>query len=107
MKGLLTFKDGTKVDGMSFGHESSTAGEIVFTTGIVGYPEAITDSSYTGQILIFTYPLIGNYGVPDKKTWESNGIKVRGIIVSNYIDTPSHFSSKTTLSEWLKKVTAK
>ena len=103
MKGSLTFKDGTKIEGRSFGYEGSVAGEIVFTTGMVGYPEAMTDPSYTGEILIFTYPIIGSYGIADKKTWESDGIKTKGIIVSNYIDTPSHFSSKMTLSAWLKK----
>lgn len=103
MKGQLTFRDGTKIEGRSFGFEGSTAGEVVFTTGMVGYPEAMTDPSYTGQILIFTYPLIGSYGVADKKTWESDGIKTKAIIVSTYIDTPSHFASRMTLGAWLKK----
>src|SRR3989344_3035046 len=77
------------------------AGEVVFATGMVGYPEGITDPSYKGQILVLTYPLIGNYGVPEKKYWESESIKISGLIVSNYIDTPSHFLSKRSLSKWL------
>lgn len=103
MIGKLTLEDGTSFEGRSFGALMSTAGEVVFSTGMVGYPESLTDPSYFGQILILTYPLIGNYGVPDKKHWESDGIKIFGLIVSNYIDTPSHFQSKKTLSLWLKE----
>ena len=97
----LILEDGSQFDGQSFGAPTSTAGEVVFSTGMVGYPESLTDPSYIGQILILTYPLIGNYGVPDKKYWESDGIKISGLIVSNYIDTPSHFQSTQTLSAWL------
>lgn len=103
MIGKFTLKDGTTFSGESFGSPISTAGEAVFTTGMVGYPESFTDPSYAGQILILTYPLIGNYGVPEKKYWESNSIKVAGLIVSDYIDTHSHFQSIMTLREWLKK----
>lgn len=102
MKGLLVFEDGTKFEGLSFGHESPRTGEVVFTTGMVGYPESLTDPSYQGQILIMTYPIVGNYGVPENTLWESDGIKTAGLIVSNYINTPSHFQSKMTLSSWLK-----
>ena len=102
MLGKLTLEDGSQFEGTSFGANKSIAGEVVFSTGMVGYPESLTDSSYLGQILILTYPLIGSYGVPDKKYWESYGIKISGLIVSNYIDTPSHFQSKQTLSAWLK-----
>ena len=101
--GKLILEDGSVFEGVSFGAASNAAGEVVFSTGMTGYPESLTDPSYKGQILILTYPLIGNYGVPDKKYWESTGIKVSGLIVSNYIDTPSHFQSKMTLSQWLKK----
>ncbi len=101
--GKLILEDGSEFEGISFGAEKEMAGEVVFSTGMTGYPESLTDPSYKGQILILTYPLIGNYGVPDKKYWESSGIKVSGLIVSNYIDTPSHFQSKMTLSQWLKK----
>ncbi len=103
MIGKLILEDGSEFIGESFGKEKSTAGEIVFSTGMVGYPESLTDPSYLGQILVLTYPIIGNYGVPERKYWESNGIKVSGLIVSNYIDAPSHFLSRQTLSSWLKK----
>ncbi len=103
MIGKLILEDGSVFEGKSFGAEKAMAGEVVFSTGMTGYPESLTDPSYKGQILILTYPLIGNYGVPDKKYWESSGIKVSGLIVSNYIDTPSHFQSKRTLSQWLKQ----
>lgn len=103
MTGKLILEDGSEFLGKSFGKEISASGEAVFSTGMVGYTESLTDPSYKGQILILTYPLIGNYGVPDKKYWESEGIKVSGLIVSNYIDTPSHFQSRMTLSQWLKK----
>lgn len=68
---------------------------------MVGYPQSMTDPSFASQILIFTYPLIGNYGVGDSSTWESEKIQTSGIIVSTYNDTPSHFAQKKTLSEWL------
>lgn len=103
MKGQLILEDGSVFEGLNFGAQQSIAGEVVFSTGMVGYPESLTDPSYKGQILILTYPLIGNYGVPDKKYWESDNINVSGLIVSNYIDAPSHFQSKMTLSSWLKK----
>ena len=102
-KGKLILEDGSVFEGTSFGANKNTAGEVVFSTGMMGYPESLTDPSYRGQILILTYPLIGNYGVPDKKYWESDGIKISGLIVSSYINTPSHFQSKMTLSAWLKK----
>lgn len=103
MKGELILKDGSIFEGSSFGYETEVSGEVVFSTGMVGYPESLTDPSYLGQILILTYPLIGNYGVPDKKYWESDGLKISGLIVSNYIDTPFHYQSQMTLSCWLKK----
>lgn len=101
MTGQLVFEDGTTFEGKSFGAKFSCSGEVVFSTGMVGYPESLTDPSYAGQILILTYPLIGNYGVPDKRFWESDKIQVSGLIVSNYIDTPSHHQSERTLSQWL------
>lgn len=102
MIGKLILKDGSVFEGESFGFEQSRSGELVFSTGMVGYPESLTDPSYEGQILVSTYPIIGSYGVPDKKNWESDKIHVSGLIVSQYIDTPSHFQSKMTLGEWLK-----
>jgi len=102
MQGKLILKDGTEISGYSFGKEKSIAGEVVFATGMVGYPESLTDPSYAGQILVMTYPLVGNYGVPVKEHWESDKIQVSGLIVSSYINTPSHFQSERTLGDWLK-----
>ncbi len=99
----LLLKNGNSFDGKSFGAEVSAVGEVVFSTGMMGYPESLTDPSYKGQILVLTYPLVGNYGIPDKKFWESETIMISGLVVSNYIDTPYHFQSKQSLSEWLKK----
>jgi len=70
---------------------------------MVGYPESLTDPSYEGQILVLTYPIVGNYGVPEKKFWESTKIHVSALIVSQYINTPSHFQSQMSLAQWLKK----
>jgi carbamoyl-phosphate synthase small subunit len=101
--GKLVLKDGSIYEGKSFGADKSMSGEVVFATGMVGYPEAITDPSFAGQILIMTFPLVGNYGVPQKELWESNKVQIAGLIVCNYIDTPSHHSSVMTLSRWLKE----
>lgn len=103
MKGTLLLKDGTTIEGNSFGAPVGSAGEVVFATGMMGYPESLTDPSFSGQILVLTYPLIGNYGVPSSKYWESSHIMVAGLIVSNYIDTPSHFQSTQTLGQWFAK----
>jgi carbamoyl-phosphate synthase small subunit len=103
MTGKLILEDKTEVLGESFGAQTPNAGEVVFATGMMGYPESLTDPSYKGQILILTYPIIGNYGVPDKKFWESDKIMVSGLIVSTYNDTPSHFQSKKTLAQWFKE----
>ena len=103
MNSKLVLKDGTEYEGISFGAEKSVNGEVVFATGMVGYPESLTDPSFRGQILVYTFPLIGNYGVPDKKFWESNKLQISALIVCNYNSTPSHYSAKQTLSAWLKK----
>ncbi len=100
---FLILKDDSRYEGISFGANKSISGEVVFATGMVGYPEALTDPSFRGQILVLTYPLVGNYGVPKNNLWESKKIQVAGLIVCNYIDTPSHHESKMTLGEWLKK----
>lgn len=100
--GKLSLKDGKTFEGVSFGADKNSAGEVVFSTGMMGYPESLTDPSYKGQILVLTYPLIGNYGIPDKSLWESGKIQVSGLVVSDYIDTPYHFQSRQTLSRWLK-----
>ncbi|MDD5720904.1 MAG: glutamine-hydrolyzing carbamoyl-phosphate synthase small subunit [Candidatus Pacebacteria bacterium] len=99
----LIFKDGSEFIGESFGGDESISGEVVFATGMVGYPEALTDPSFKGQILVLTYPIIGNYGVPKKGFWESEKIQVSGLVVCNYIDTPSHHAMRMTLGEWFKK----
>jgi carbamoyl-phosphate synthase small subunit len=102
-RGKLVLEDGTVFEGESFGYAGPTAGEVVFGTGMVGYPEALTDASFSGQILVMTYPLIGNYGVPEQSSWEDNRIHVSGLIVSNYIDIPSHAQSSMNLGTWLQR----
>lgn len=102
MQGKLTLSLGGVFLGQSFGKEVSTSGEVVFSTGMVGYPEALTDPSYFGQILVLTYPLEGNYGMPPKEFWESKKIQVKGLIVQNYIDKPSHFENMQVLGKWLR-----
>ena len=86
------------------------SGEVVFNTGMVGYPEALTDPSYRGQILVLTYPLVGNYGVPDEsikdqyglpKFFESNAIHISGLVVSSYSWEHSHWAAQKSLSQWL------
>lgn len=78
-------------------------GEMVFTTGMTGYDASLTDPSYAGQILVFTYPLLGNYGVPDKKYWESQRIHAAGVVVCTLCDEWSHGNSSQSLLEWLEK----
>ncbi len=109
-KAQLVLEDGTSFEGLSFGHEASSSGEVVFNTGMVGYPETMTDPSYRGQILTLTYPLVGNYGIPDvlKENplglpFESNEIQIRGLIVSEYSQRYSHWNAHESLSEWMKR----
>ena len=108
---LLLLEDGSIFFGTGFGAELNSPGEVVFNTGMVGYPESMTDPSYAGQILCFTYPLIGNYGVADyadlddyglPRFFESNSIKVRGIVVQESCARPSHWASKRTLGSWME-----
>jgi carbamoyl-phosphate synthase small subunit len=101
--GRLVLEDGTTFEGRSFGYEGAISGEVVFSTGMVGYPESLTDASFAGQILAMTYPLIGNYGVPEAALWESDAIQVAGLVVSQYINTPSHAQSTMTLRDWLRQ----
>lgn len=103
MQGKLILEDGTTFEGTSFGATVSHSGEIVFATGMTGYPQSFTDPSFAGQILIMTYPIIGNYGVPSPALWESDKMQINGLVVSNYINTPSHFQSVMTVASWLKK----
>jgi len=108
---LLYLADGSQpVQGRSFGASTSITGEVVFNTGMVGYPEALTDPSYRGQILVLTYPLIGNYGVPDDSVldemglpayFESSAIQISGLIVSSYSWEHSHWAAQKSLSKWL------
>jgi carbamoyl-phosphate synthase small subunit len=107
---VLLLEDGTLFFGEGFGAEATVVGEVVFNTGMVGYPESMTDPSYAGQVLCFTYPLIGNYGVPSAgekdvfglpRYFESGGIKVSGLVVQEYCQRPSHWASVQTLSDWM------
>ncbi len=104
MQGKLILEDGSVFEGDSFGSETNVAGEVVFNTGMVGYPESFTDPSYKGQILVLTYPLIGNYGVPKAaERFESDRIHISAVIVSEYSKKYSHWEAKKSLSEWLKQ----
>jgi len=98
----LQLKDGTVIEGEGFGAPVSGTGEVVFTTGMTGYVETLTDPSYTGQIIVFTYPLIGNYGVPERRFFESNKVHAAGVVVSEYSEEHSHNDSKSSLGEWLR-----
>ncbi|QQO08992.1 glutamine-hydrolyzing carbamoyl-phosphate synthase small subunit [Breznakiella homolactica] len=113
----LVLEDGSEYTGFSFGKARSQAGEVVFTTGMTGYPQSLTDPSFRGQILVAAYPLQGNYGVPLKPKageipldsrgiplhFESGRIQVSGFVVSEACDEPSHFASEMALPEWLEK----
>ncbi len=105
----LVLEDGTVFEGRSFGAERAVTGEVVFNTGMVGYPETLTDPSYRVQILVMTYPMIGNYGVPEPltensilKNYESDQIQITGLVVSEYSTMYSHWSAKRSLQDWLK-----
>lgn len=108
----LVLEDGTILPGESFGANFDVDGEVVFQTGMVGYTESLTDPSYQGQILVLTYPLIGNYGIPSEEEFdehklishfESNKIWVSGLVVGELCETPSHWRRKYKLAEWMKK----
>ena len=108
-KARLILEDGTEFYGWSFGYDANAVGEVVFNTAMTGYPESLTDPSYAGQILVMTYPLIGNYGVPETggeplpTFMESEKIHVKGLIVADYSEKYSHWNAKESLSEWLKR----
>eukprot|EP00977_Amphora_coffeiformis_P022321 scaffold10821_cov199-Amphora_coffeaeformis.AAC.6 len=109
----LFLADGTVMAGYSFGANiANTTGEVVFTTGMVGYPEALTDPSYKGQILVLTYPLIGNYGVPNEadlddlglpRFMESKKVQIAGLVVSTYSWEHSHWAAQQSLANWLEQ----
>lgn len=107
----LILDEGSVFEGVSFGCERPVAGEVVFNTSMTGYPESLTDPSYVGQILVLTYPLIGNYGVPSEellqsgisKFLESEKIHIEALIVADYSFDYSHWNAKKSLSDWLKE----
>jgi len=107
----LILDDGTKFHGKSFGYEKPVAGEVVFNTAMMGYPESLTDPSYAGQLMTLTYPLVGNYGVPSFSVeknglatfMESDKIYASAIIVSDYSTEYSHWNAVESLAEWLKR----
>lgn len=107
-KGTLILEDGSVFEGCSFGSPKAVSGEVVFNTGMVGYPESLTDPSYKGQILVLTYPLIGNYGVPGGDSadglptaFESDRIHIQGLVVSRCSARYSHWSAAKSLADWL------
>lgn len=111
----LELADGSAYQGYSFGAPKSVAGELVFQTGMVGYPESVTDPSYRGQILVITFPLVGNYGVPSRETmdellrdlpahFESSQIHIAGLVTASYAGEDfSHFLATSSLGTWLKE----
>jgi carbamoyl-phosphate synthase/aspartate carbamoyltransferase len=111
----LELEDGYFCHGKSFGANRSIAGELVFQTGMVGYPESLTDPSYRGQILVMTFPLVGNYGVPSREArdklltdlpayFESNEIHIAGLVVAAYSgEEYSHYLATSSLGTWLKE----
>ena len=110
-KVTLRLSDGTEFHGESFGYEAPVAGEVVFNTAMMGYPESLTDPSNAGQLMVLTYPLVGNYGVPPF-TFENNGlptfmesdkIYASAIIVSDYSEKHSHWNATESLGDWLKR----
>lgn len=110
-KVTLVLSDGTRFHGKSFGYEKPVAGEVVFNTAMMGYPESLTDPSYAGQILTFTFPLVGNYGVPPftleanklPSFMESDKIYVAAMICADYSEEYSHWNAVESLSDWLKR----
>lgn len=106
----LNLEDGESIEGESFGFDGESSGEVVFSTGMTGYPQSLTDPSFAGQILVFTYPLLGNYGIPEAHyrdkhlmaNFESEKSWVQGVVVSSNLETPSHYQMASVLSEWLK-----
>ncbi len=111
-KVTLLLSDGSKFHGQSFGYSQPVAGEVVFNTAMMGYPESLTDPSYAGQLMVLTYPLVGNYGVPpftyDQKEhiplfMESDKIYASAIIVADYSESYSHWNAKESLAQWLQR----
>ena len=107
----LILSDGSQFIGRSFGYDADALGEVVFNTAMTGYPESLTDPSYAGQILVTTFPLIGNYGVPDAGMdsdglplfMESGQIHVKALVVADYSQDYSHWNAVESLASWLKR----
>lgn len=106
----LILENNLEFSGISFGYPVSVSGEVVFNTAMTGYPESLTDPSYKGQILVLTYPIVGNYGVPDYKLendlfkyFESNALHISGLIISDYTEEYSHWNAYKSLGDWLKE----
>ncbi len=110
-RAAIVFEDGSRYEGYSFGYDVGAAGEVVFYTAMTGYVESLTDPSYKGQILVPTYPMIGNYGVPsaDRDEWgiekfyESDRIHCAALVVSYYSDEYSHWNGVRSLGDWLRE----
>lgn len=110
-KARLILADGKEFSGEMFGKLSGAEGEVVFTTGMMGYVETLTDPSFQGQILVMTYPMIGNYGIPQEKAdafgilehFESDAIHVRGLIVNEHSRSFSHWRGVKSISDWLEE----
>ena len=110
-KAKLVLGNGRVLEGWSFGYDGPATGEVVFSTSMVGYPESLTDPSFEGQILCVSYPLVGNYGIPDMATGpdglvlraESERIHVRGLVIADYSENYSHWDAVESLGDWLKR----
>ncbi|MHC4601676.1 MAG: carbamoyl-phosphate synthase domain-containing protein, partial [Planctomycetota bacterium] len=110
-KGHLLLEDGSRYKGASFGGGQSAEGEVVFNTGMVGYPEALTDPSYHRQILVFTQPMIGNYGVPvfTRDAWglpvgfESDRIQAAGAVITDLSEGAHHYTAGRSFDAWLRE----
>ena len=107
----LLLGNGRVMEGWSFGYDGPAVGEVVFSTSMVGYPESLTDPSYQGQILCVSYPLVGNYGIPDMgvgpdglvQRAESERIHVRGLVIADYSENYSHWAAVKSLGDWLRE----
>lgn len=109
-KATLVLEDGSEFHGLSFGADRNVSGEVVFSTGMVGYPEALTDPSFYGQLLTLTFPLVGNYGVPNNEDhehladfFESSRVQIAGLLVSDYSVHHHHWQAFQSLANWLKR----
>lgn len=107
---VLKLEDGSSFEGTLFGADVSVSGEVVFSTAMTGYPESLTDPSYSGQILVLTFPLIGNYGVPPMdiengllKYFESDKIHIKALVVADYCFNENHWNTVQSLDKWLKE----